>query len=58
MKNSVGVVDWVHLEVDGPQLHDAGLQGVPPSSPGDPHDAIVRQRAVVATRVVEAVEMG
>lgn len=56
--NSVGVIDGVGVKVNGTQLHDGGLQGVPPSSPGVPDDTIVRHRAVVATRVVPTVEMG
>lgn len=56
--NSVGVVDVVDLEVNGTQLHDGGLQGVPPPPPGVPDHAVVRHPAVVATGVVPTVEMG
>lgn len=55
--NGVGVVDGVNPKVNGTQLHDGGLQGVPPSSPGVPDHTIIRHRAVVATRVVPTVEM-
>ncbi len=56
--NSIGVVNRVHFEVDGPQLHDAGLQGVPPSSPSVPNYTIVCHRTVVPAGVVHAIEIG
>lgn len=55
---SIGVVSWIHLEVDGSQLHDAGLQRVPPSSPGVPNYPIICQSTVVTTGVVHAIKMG
>lgn len=56
--NSVGVIDGGDPKVNGTQLHDGGLQGVPPSSPGVPDHTIIRHLAVVATMVVATIEMG
>lgn len=56
--NSIGVVDGVNFEVDGPQLHDGRLQGVPPSSPSVPNHTIICQRTVVPIGVVHAIKMG
>lgn len=58
MVNSIGVTDGVHFEMDRPQLHDGGLQGVPPSSPSVPNNAIICQCTVVPAAVVLAIEMG
>lgn len=56
--NGIGIINGVDFEVDGPQLHDAGLQGVPPSSPRVPDYTVICQAAVVPIRVVLAVKMG
>ncbi len=53
--NSIGVINGIHFEVDGPELHDAGLQGVPPSSPSVPDYTIICQRTVVPIGVVHAI---
>lgn len=50
--DSVGVVGGVNFEVGGSQLHDAGLQGIPPASPSVPHHTVVRHCAVVTAGVV------
>ena len=54
----VGVIGVSHLECAGPYLHEGGLERVPPTSPGEPHDAVVRPGAVVAAGVVAAVQVG
>lgn len=56
--NSVGVVNGVNFEVGGSQLHDGGLQGVPPASPSVPNYTIICHRTVVPIGVVHAVKMG
>lgn len=57
-RNSVGVVNGIHFEVDGPELHDAGLQGVPPSSPSVPNYTIICGRTVVPIGIVHAIKVG
>lgn len=57
MVNSVWVTDVVLPKVNGTQLHDGGLQRVPPSSPGVPDHTIVRHRTIGTTGVVSTVEM-
>ena len=54
----VQVVEGVLFEVSGSQLHDGGLERIPPASPGDPYNAVVSDSAVGTTRVVESVKMG
>ena len=56
--NSIGVVNGINFEVDGTQLHDAGLQGVPPSSPSVPNYTIICEPIVVPIGVVQAIKMG
>lgn len=56
--NSIGVVNRVNFEVSGPELHDAGLQGVPPPSPSVPNNTVICQGIVVPIGVVHAVQMG
>ena len=56
--NGIGVVSGVNFEVDGPQLHDAGLQGVPPASPRVPDYTVICRPTVVPIRVVLAIKMG
>lgn len=56
--NSIGVVSGIHFKVSGSQLHDAGLQRVPPSSPSIPNYTIICQCTVVTIVVVYAIKMG
>ena len=55
--HSVQLVDGVHSEVGRAQLHDGGLQRVPPAPPGDPHQPVVGDGAVGPAVVVESVKM-
>lgn len=55
--NSVRVINGINSEVDGSQLHNAGLQGVPPSSPSVPNYTIICECTVVPVRVVQAIKM-
>lgn len=54
--NGVGVVGQIAFEVSGSQLHNAGLQGVPPPSPSVPNHAIICHRTVVSIGVVQTIE--
>ena len=55
---SVWVINEINFEVNGSQLHDAGLQGVPPSSPSVPNHTIICDCTVVPVGVVQAIKIG
>lgn len=55
--DSVGVISGVNLKVGRTQLHDAGLQGIPPSSPSVPNYTVICFCTVVTTGVISAIKI-